>query len=311
MSISQATSKDVFIVTPETSGCRLDVFLTAMRPLHSRTRWQEWIRQGYIAIDSVAVLQPNYRLSLGSTCMIMDLPQSVPCDLTPHPMNLHVHYEDSDLLVIEKPVGLVVHPGNGTSAPTLIHGLLAQCTDLSGIGGVQKPGLVHRLDKDTSGLMIVAKNDQAHQGLSQQFAERSMEKKYLAFVVGQPMPSFGRIDTLLGRHPEKRLQQAVLQYGGKQAITTYRTVKSNGKISVLECGLLTGRTHQIRVHCAHLKHPLLGDSVYGRGVGHTRQALHAYRLRFSHPLRHQIIELTSPLPADLQGLWDGMDDAGS
>ena len=301
-----AISPDILIIAPEYSGYRLDVFLTEMHPLHSRTRWQEWIRQGYVIIDSVPVLQPNYRVALGSTCRVMDLPEPVPCDLTPHPMNLHVHYEDSDLLVIEKPVGLVVHPGNGTSAPTLIHGLLAQCADLSGIGGVQKPGLVHRLDKDTSGLMIVAKNDQAHQGLSRQFAERSMEKKYLAFVVGQPTPSFGRIDTLLGRHPEKRLQQAVLLHGGKQAVTTYRTVKTNGKISVLECGLLTGRTHQIRVHCAHLKHPLLGDSVYGRGTGHTRQALHAHRLRFCHPVTGSIMELTSPLPQDLQELWDKM-----
>jgi 23S rRNA pseudouridine1911/1915/1917 synthase len=303
-------NSDVFIITPERSGLRLDVVLTQMRPLHSRTRWQEWIRKGLIKIDCVTVLQPNYRVSLGSTCSVMDLPEPTPCDLTPHPMNLYVHYEDSDLLVIEKPAGLVVHPGNGTHAPTLIHGLLAQCTDLSGIGGVQKPGLVHRLDKDTSGLMIVAKNDQAHQGLSRQFAERSMEKKYLAFVVGKPMPSFGRIDTLLGRHPEKRLQQAVLTCGGKQAITTYRTVKTNGKISVLECGLLTGRTHQIRVHCAHLKHPLLGDSLYGRGVGHTRQALHAHRLRFCHPVTGDIIELISPLPPDLQELWDKMDDSG-
>lgn len=295
-------------ITQALSGLRLDLALTELHPLHSRTRWQALIRQGYVSIDGVVVAQPNHRVSEGSNCVVMDLPEPSLCDLAPHPMNLHVHYEDSDLLVIEKPVGLVVHPGNGTTEPTLIHGLLAQCTDLSGIGGVQKPGLVHRLDKDTSGLMIIAKNDRAHKGLSKQFEERALEKKYLAFVVGEPRPSFGRVDTLLARHPEKRLQQAVVQKGGKQAITTYRTLKSNGKISVLECGLLTGRTHQIRVHCAYLKHPLLGDTLYGRGTGHHRQALHAHRLRFAHPVTGCIIALTSPLPPDLQTLWDHMDD---
>ena len=300
--------KDSFTLTHRHAGMRLDMVMMDMRPPHSRTRWQEWIRQGYVRIDGVRIIQPNHRVSKASTCIIDPLPQPTLCDLTPYPMNLQVHYEDRDVLVIEKPVGVVVHPGHGTTEPTLIHGLLAQCHDLSGIGGVQKPGLVHRLDKDTSGLMIVAKNDIAHQGLSQQFAQRSLEKKYLAFVVGKPCPSFGRIDTLLGRHPEKRLQQAVVHRGGKQAITTYRTLKSNGSVSVLECGLLTGRTHQIRVHCAYLKHPLLGDGLYGRGQGHHRQALHAHRLRFSHPITGCTIELVSPLPKDLQELWDHMDD---
>ena len=226
-------------------------------------------------------------------------------------MALTVYYEDGDLLVIEKPVGLVVHPGNGTHEPTLIHGLLAQCSDLSGIGGVQKPGLVHRLDKDTSGLMIVAKNDVAHQGLSQQFAQRTLEKKYLAFVWGQPSPPFGRIATLLGRNPQKRTQQAVVQIGGKEAITTYRTVRTNGTMSVLECGLLTGRTHQIRVHCAHLKHPVMGDSLYGNGRGHPRQALHAHQLRFQHPCSGEEMDFTSPLPQDLQELWDRIGGGNS
>jgi 23S rRNA pseudouridine1911/1915/1917 synthase len=293
-------------VEPEHVGMRLDAFIATMRPEYSRTRWQEWIGQGYIAIDQSPVVMFNHRLKLGTMCTIAPLPEPELSDLTPCPMNLTVHYEDSDLLVIEKPVGLVVHPGNGTREPTLIHGLLAQCSDLSGIGGVQKPGLVHRLDKDTSGLMIVAKNDLAHQGLSRQFEERSLEKKYLAFVWRSPSPPFGRIENFLGRNPRHRTQQSVVQTGGKLAITTYRTVRSNGAMSVLECGLLTGRTHQIRVHCAHIHHPIVGDRVYGNGAGHSRQALHAHQLRFVHPCTGVTIEITSPLPPDLQALWDQM-----
>jgi 23S rRNA pseudouridine1911/1915/1917 synthase len=303
---------DCMVVEPDHVGMRLDAFMAKMRPLHSRTRWQEWIRGGHhIRIGDVPISALNHRMTLHAVCLVAPLPEPTACDLTPCPMALTVYYEDKDLLVIEKPFGLVVHPGNGTREPTLIHGLLAQCRDLSGIGGVQKPGLVHRLDKDTSGLMIVAKHDAAHQGLSQQFAQRTLEKKYLAFVWGQPSPPFGRIETLLGRNPHKRTQQAVVPTGGKEAITTYRTVRTNGTMSVLECGLLTGRTHQIRVHCAHLKHPVIGDSLYGNGRGHPRQALHAHRLRFEHPCSGQEIDLTSPLPQDLQELWDRMGEGNS
>ena len=298
------SDSDAMIVDSEHTGMRLDAFISKMRPEHSRTRWQEWIREGYITVDQCQTLSLNHRLKSGATCTIAPLPAAKMCDLTPCPMNLMVYYEDNDLLVIEKPVGLVVHPGNGTREPTLIHGLLAQCSNLSGIGGVQKPGLVHRLDKDTSGLMIVAKNDMAHQGLSRQFEERLLEKQYLAFVWREPSPPFERIETLLGRNPRHRTQQAVVKTGGKQAITTYRTLRSNGAMSVLECGILTGRTHQIRVHFAHIHHPLLGDSVYGNGAGHTRQALHAHRLRFQHPCTGVEIDITSPLPPDLQTLWD-------
>ncbi len=305
--IDDESEWDSIPVDSEHAGMRLDAFISKMRPEHSRTRWQDWIRQGHILVGDVPIRALNHRLKMGTICCIASLPEPEMCDLTPCPMNLTVYYEDSDLLVIEKPVGLVVHPGNGTREPTLIHGLLAQCTDLSGIGGVQKPGLVHRLDKDTSGLMIVAKIDSAHQGLSRQFAERSLEKQYLAFVWRQPSPPFGRIENLLGRNPRHRTQQAVVQTGGKLAITTYRTLRSNGAMSVLECGLLTGRTHQIRVHCAHIHHPLLGDSVYGNGAGHSRQALHAHRLRFTHPCTGVSMDITSPLPPDLQGLWDAID----
>ncbi len=298
-----ALDGNTIMVENEDVGMRLDAFMAKKRPDHSRTRWQEWIREGYVSINNSPLCLINYRMPLHAQCTLAPLPKAIACDMTPHPMALRVYYEDCDLLVIEKPAGLVVHPGNGTHDPTLIHGLLAQCSDLSGIGGVQKPGLVHRLDKDTSGLMIVAKNDAAHHALSKQFAERTVEKKYLAFVCGQPSPPFGRIETLLGRHPRHRTQQAVVQEGGREAITTYRTLETNGMMSVLECGLLTGRTHQIRVHCAHIGYPLIGDSVYGNGKWHTRQGLHAYRLRFQHPCQPKEINLTSPLPPDLQEVY--------
>lgn len=297
---------DTFPILGEHEGMRMDALLATLRPMHSRTRWQEWIQGGYIFLGEQVVQRSNHRVVAGTLCRIAPLPEARPCDLTPCPMDIGVHYEDEDLLVIEKPAGLVVHPGAGTHEPTLIHGLLAQCTHLSGIGGVQKPGLVHRLDKDTSGLMLVAKNDGSHQGLSQQFAQRSLEKKYLAFVHGQPCPPFGRLETLLGRDSRHRLKQAVVTTGGREAITTYRTLETKGDVSLLECGLLTGRTHQIRVHCAHMKHPLLGDALYGHGRGHHRQALHAHRVRFSHPRTGQEMAFTSPLPEDLQKMWEAL-----
>ncbi len=295
--------REIIVLEPEDAGMRLDAFMAKKRPEHSRTRWQEWIRDGYVSVNGVVTSVLNYRLPVHAVCTLAALPAPKVCDMTPHPMGLRVYYEDADLLVIEKPAGLVVHPGNGTHDPTLIHGLLAQCSDLSGIGGVQKPGLVHRLDKDTSGLMIIAKHDASHNALSKQFSERSVEKKYLAFVWGQPSPPFARIENLLARHPKHRTQQAVVQVGGREAITTYRTLITNGIMSVLECGLLTGRTHQIRVHCAHIGYPLIGDSVYGNGKGHSRQGLHAHRLRFQHPCQPKEINLTSPLPPDLQEVY--------
>jgi len=282
---------------------RLDRFLSRIWPEYSRTRWQTFIRQGYVFLDDKGIQDPSFHVTQGQECTVIDLPKVEVSSLTPQPMHLKVYFEDEDILVLDKPPGLVVHPGAGHHEKTLVHGLLAHCKDLSGISGIQKPGIIHRLDKDTSGLMVIAKTDAAHQNLCRQFMERSVTKVYWAFVSGILKPSFGKLETLIGRDPRHRQRQAVVLKQGKMAITGYRTLKTSVAISLLECRLYTGRTHQIRVHCAHLGHPLLGDTTYGLGKGHSRQALHARFLSFKHPKNHQNLSFESPLPPDLEGLY--------
>jgi 23S rRNA pseudouridine1911/1915/1917 synthase len=230
-------------------------------------------------------------------------PSAGPIGLTPVPMALSIVHEDDSVLVLDKPWGLVVHPGAGTHDPTLVHGLLAHSAQWSLCGGEHKPGIVHRLDKDTSGLMVVAKTDAAHRHLSAQFAARSVEKKYWAFVWGTPAPPFGRMEQPLGRDLRNRLRQAVDLVHGRPALTRYRTLASQDAISLLECDLMTGRTHQIRVHCAWLGHPLLGDGLYGHGHGHSRQALHSRSLAFDHPASGKRMHFEAPLAADLIPLY--------
>lgn len=291
-------------------GMRLDAFLALCQPNHSRTQWQAFIVQGGVSLWPCQSAPSNkYRLHEGISHIVVDTKYWIqePSELKACPMNLKVYYEDDDLGIIEKPTGLVVHPGHGTKdTPTLVHGLLAHWEQLSQCGGSYKPGLVHRLDKETSGLMIVAKHDRAHRLLNQAFAQRQVIKKYWAFVWGTPRPHFGRIHTGIGRHPTMRTQQAVIHGGGREAITTYRVMRQHDTMSVLECGLLTGRTHQIRVHCAHIGHPIVGDALYGRKKPWGRHGLHAYSLALMHPITQDPISFQSPLPDDLQVLWDAM-----
>lgn len=227
---------------------------------------------------------------------------------------LTIIHEDADLIVIDKPVGLVVHPAAGNLDGTLVNALLHHCQgQLSGIGGVARPGIVHRIDKDTSGLLVVAKSDRAHEGLAQQFAAHSIDRLYAAIVYGVPQPGSGTVDSWIGRSDADRKKMAVHREGrGKHAVTHYRTLQKLRGAALVECRLETGRTHQVRVHMAHLGHPLIGDPVYGRErkgfksiletLGFKRQALHAKRLGFIHPVTGEALSFDSQLPADMQEL---------
>jgi 23S rRNA pseudouridine1911/1915/1917 synthase len=289
-----------FRVDARAAGDRLDLFLASELPHLSRSRLQTLIKQGHVTLDGRTV-KPGEKLRKGALVSVTE-PPAEPSLLEPEEIPLNVLFEDTDLLVINKPPGLVVHPAAGHARHTLVHALLAHCSSLSGIGGEQRPGIVHRLDKDTSGCLVVAKNDLAHAHLSRQFAGRSVVKIYLALAQGYfETVRHGVIDNMIGRHPVDRKKMAVLVRGGRSSRTTWRVVQDlPGVGSVVECTLHTGRTHQIRVHLKHLGHPLLGDPLYApRMVGHyPRQMLHAWQLGFTHPRTSLPMHFSSPLPED-------------
>jgi 23S rRNA pseudouridine1911/1915/1917 synthase len=293
---------------------RLDLFLVTTDPTHSRTQWQKWIKKGHVQVDGHVIMDPGHIVRPNPVIRTVDCVVNTVPVLAPCPMALDIVYEDDTLLVVNKPAGLVVHPGAGTGhTPTLVHGLLAHCGPALSTGsGHSKPGIVHRLDKDTSGLMVVAKTDEAHRHLSHQFEQRTVEKNYWAFVWGCPTPPVGRMEDQLGRCPVHRQKQAVLtvQGGvhGRYARTDYRVVHSHNGVSMVECRLHTGRTHQVRVQWAHRHHPLIADAVYGRAyaptvAGCTRHALHAYALRLTHPITGQPMAWSCPLPDDLMAVY--------
>lgn len=312
-------------------GQRLDRFLSETLPQLSRTRVQALIRSGHVASSGATIEDVKYRVKPGESFELC-LPPAAETTLRGEDIALNVVYEDDALIVIDKPAGLVVHPGAGQPDGTLVNALIAHCgTSLSGIGGVARPGIVHRLDKDTSGLMVVAKTDQAHRALAAQFADHGrtgeMERGYLALVWGAPSRPHGRIKAPLGRHPTSRTKMAVLREDkGRHAVTQWRLVETYGHdkdgpiASLVACVLETGRTHQVRVHMAHIGHPLIGDPLYGRGfktklrklpesaqtkLEHLdRQALHAERLAFVHPVTGTLLEFNSPLPDDLAEIAD-------
>jgi 23S rRNA pseudouridine1911/1915/1917 synthase len=315
------------------TGERIDRFLSrqfqgADMPPLSRTRIKALIEAGHALLDARPVLDAGHILKAGQV-VALEVPEAVPAEPQGENIPLAIVYEDDDLLVIDKPVGLVVHPAAGHQSGTLVNALIAHCgASLSGVGGVKRPGIVHRLDKDTSGLLVVAKNDRAHQGLAAQFADHGrtgpLERAYLAFVWGGTRPH-GTVETGIDRSTRNREKMAVVPLGrGREAITHYSLVETFGLhegqplVSLVECRLETGRTHQIRVHMAHLGHPLLGDAVYGSGfktkatllpeaaraalAAMDRQALHARLLGFEHPVSGQHMVFESPLPADLEAL---------
>jgi 23S rRNA pseudouridine1911/1915/1917 synthase len=332
-----------FLVDESQVGKRLDVFLSSafaelnqaenrlehpllpppLPPL-SRTRIQELIETGYVTLLPERPLSASLKTVLNDQ-ITLALPEPEEATPVPQDIALEIVYEDEDLLVINKAAGMVVHPSLGHWEGTLVNALLAHCgASLSGINGVRRPGIVHRLDKDTSGLMVVAKNDRAHQALSDQFSDRSLSRTYYAFVWGVPHPQSGTIETLIGRHRRHRQKRTVLTEGtesGKAAVTHYRVLQIFGKaedprlaMSLVECKLATGRTHQIRVHLAHMGHPLVGDPLYGKvpkGANllwpefitqFPRQALHAKKISFIHPRSGMVLDFSSELPPDMEQL---------
>jgi len=291
-----------FRVDARAAGDRLDLFLAAQLPHLSRSRLQTLIRQGHVTLEGKPA-KPGERVRRGQFVTLTE-PPAEPSLLEPEEIPLDILFEDADLLVLNKPPGLVVHPSAGHTRHTLVHALLAHCKTLSGIGGEQRPGIVHRLDKETSGCLMVAKTDSAHLHLSRQFAGRSVTKIYLALVQGYfTGPRSGAIDGLIGRHPVDRKKMAVLVRGGRTSRTTWRVAQELAGVgTVVECALHTGRTHQIRVHLKHLGHPLLGDALYApRLVGHyPRQMLHSWKLGFTHPRTGEAMNFNSPIPEDFK-----------
>jgi 23S rRNA pseudouridine1911/1915/1917 synthase len=316
-----------FTVTEADAGARLDRFL-AERPevaaAHiSRTRLKALIEEGRVAVGEKTILDANRRLAPGDR-VLLDVPPAESPEPLGEDIPLTILFEDAHLLVIDKPAGLVVHPASGHETGTLVNALIAHCGDsLSGIGGVKKPGIVHRIDKDTSGLLVVAKTDAAHKGLSRLFEDHgrtlSLTREYLAFVWGLPDRSHGVVDAPIGRHATHRERMAVTPAGrGREAITHWETQENFGVAARIACQLETGRTHQIRVHMAHIGHPLIGDATYGGGFktkaallapqaravvdGLRRQALHAATLGFEHPVTREEMMFESPMPEDLAAL---------
>ena len=287
----------------------------------SRVRLRALIEAGHVSTGGRTIGDPSARVKPGQTFDII-IPEPQPARPVAQAIDLDIVYEDDDLLVVNKPAGLVVHPGAGNPDRTLVNALLAHCgAVLSGIGGVARPGIVHRLDKDTSGLMVVAKTDAAHAGLSAQFAERTLSRTYLALVDGAPRPARGEIEAPIGRSPHNRRRMAVVP-GGRRALTRYRVMRRFGPperpvASLVECSLATGRTHQIRVHMASIGHSVVGDPLYrGRLAGlaadhplrhFRRQALHATALRFRHPRTGEDRRFEQPMPGDMTGLIETLE----
>ncbi|CAA7622515.1 RluA family pseudouridine synthase [Magnetospirillum sp. UT-4] len=307
-------------VLPEEAGTRLDKWLSARLPELSRTRVKGLIEDGAVTSAGATITDASAKVKAGQDFTVA-VPPDAPAEPEPQAMDLVVVYEDDELIVIDKPAGLVVHPAPGSPDRTLVNALLAHCGEsLSGIGGVRRPGIVHRLDKDTSGLMVAAKTDRAHHALSAQFAAHSIERAYVALVWGRPAPPEGEVVGNIGRSTQDRKKMALVKGGGKFAHTRYRTIRSfaHGLVSLVECRLATGRTHQIRVHMTSLGHPLVGDQTYGRSrppraatlcsdtgrhlAGFPRQALHAYLLGFDHPTSGERLRFESTIPFDIKAL---------
>ncbi len=330
--MTENSSLENFLVDETSTGLRLDRFLAIQLPLISRSRLKQLIKQGEVSLNGAKIEEPNYRVKPADKIVVNSPP---PATALPQAQDipLDVIFEDAHLIVINKPPGLVVHPAAGNWDGTLVNALLAHCGDtLSGIGGVKRPGIVHRLDKDTSGLMVIAKTDLAHTRLSEQFAahgkDGKLERAYKTLVWARPRHTRGLVNAPLGRKPNNRLKQAVLKSGGRQSVTHYEVLQEfiEGEkgplLSLVRCVLETGRTHQIRVHMAHIGCPVVGDETYGSGFKTRvqklpqsaqhhletlkRQALHAHLLGFEHPTTREKLRFESELPQDFIALLNSL-----
>jgi 23S rRNA pseudouridine1911/1915/1917 synthase len=301
MTLKQPEETRMALIVPKEAGtARLDRFLAAELGQFSRSRLQQLIRTGFVKLNGEEA-RPREIVRPGDT-VDLTVPPLQKIDNQPENIPLDVLFEDQDLIVINKPAGLVVHPGAGHREHTLVNALLNHCADLSGIGGSERPGIVHRLDKETSGCLVVAKNDEAHRGLAEQFAARTVDKIYLALAAGNLRKISGVIEAKISRHPVHRQRMSVATTRGRSAKTEYRVLRSGNGLSLIECKLHSGRTHQIRVHLHHLGHPVLGDKVYGPKLAKNfpRQMLHAWKLGFQHPRSDEWKSFAAPLPNDFE-----------
>ena len=317
------SKNNIFLTSPvdeQQKGLRLDKFLTQNFIELSRSQVQRLVADGNLSVDDNLIVDNAFKVRVGDVYQL-EIPEAE--DAVPEPENIPIDivYEDNDLIVVNKPAGMTVHPAAGARNGTLVNALLYHCKDnLSGIGGVKRPGIVHRIDKNTSGLLVVAKNDIAHRGLSEQFFEHSIERTYFAIVYGVPNPLSGKIEANIGRSMFDRKKMAIVQKGGKRAVTNYKTIENFGVVSLVQCNLETGRTHQIRVHMSSMGCNLVGDNVYAKSkksmlhfgsdelrdvvLNFSRQALHATTLGFIHPISKKYMSFSSDFPADFAFLLD-------
>lgn len=309
-----------FTVTPSDAKTRLDIFLLQRLPDLTRSRIKNLIEDGLVSLNDMPA-KAGVKVKGGDEISIT-IPEPQPVKAEPEKIPLDIIYEDKDVIVINKPPGLTVHPGTGRASGTLVNALLYHCKDLSGIGGVLRPGIVHRIDKDTSGVLVVAKNDKSHQFLAKQFKEHSIKRRYLAIVSGYVKKDEGTVDLPIGRHISERKKMSVRTRKGRRAVTHYRVLKRFPFHTLLEVILETGRTHQIRVHLSAIHHPVIGDPVYGKGnipsglsqkaialiKNLKRQALHAETLGIIHPETKEYLEFTVPLPSDMEAVIAALEE---
>ena len=305
------SNRQIFIVEPGDEGQRLDVWLTSRMKNISRSHIQRLIRGGFVKVNSQRVKE-SHKTQIEDQVEIV-IPPPQPVEILAEDIPLNILFEDDSLLVINKPAGLVVHPAPGHASGTLVNAILHHCPSLAGINGEQRPGIVHRLDRDTSGVMLVAKTGEALKSLADQFKHREIGKEYMAIVHGALEPAKGRIETLIGRHASDRKKMtASPKRGGRIAVTRYETLKKFEKYSLVLLRPETGRTHQLRVHLAHLQHPVVGDRQYGRHSRDEsmeevkRQLLHARKIRFQHPMSGAQMEFIAPLPEDMERFLIGV-----
>lgn len=290
--------KHCFTADIEHEGQRIDRYLTEILPEQSRSFFQKLIRDGFVMVNHI-IVKVNYRLKTEDVIEI-DIPDAVPTEIVPENIPLDILYEDDDLLIVNKPKGMVVHPAVGHSTGTLVNAIMYHCQgNLSGINGEIRPGIVHRIDKDTTGSLIICKNDEAHRNIAEQIKEHSVTRRYVGVVAGTFSEESGTVEGAIGRHPNDRKRMTINEKNGKPAVTHYRVLQTLKGASFMEFELETGRTHQIRVHMASISHPLLGDTVYGNSKNPYKlqgQALHARTIGFIHPTTGEYIEVSAPIP---------------